>query len=38
MELNEVNSLMRKQNTILTLIDEDDSEKLLAIKVDVGYE
>lgn len=28
----------REQNTVLTLRDEDDSEKLLGVKVDVGYE
>lgn len=28
----------REQNTVLTLTDEDDSEKLLGVKVDVGYE
>ena len=29
---------IREQNTILMLRDEDDSEKLLGVKVDVGYE
>ena len=29
---------IREQNTILTLTDKDDSEKLLGVKVDVGYE
>ncbi|MDX4071633.1 hypothetical protein Q6A88_07955 [Aliarcobacter skirrowii] len=44
--LNEVKSILTEQeyeeiieqNTILTLTDEDDSEKLLGVKVDVGYE
>jgi uncharacterized protein YydD (DUF2326 family) len=45
-QLNEVKSILTEQeyeeiieqNTILTLTDEDDSEKLLGVKVDVGYE
>lgn len=45
-QLNEVKSMLTEeeyqkiieQNTILTLTDEDDSEKLLGVKVDVGYE
>ncbi len=45
-QLNEIKSILTEQeykeiiekNTILTLTDEDDSEKLLGIKVDVGYE
>ncbi|OCL90618.1 hypothetical protein [Aliarcobacter thereius] len=44
--LNEIKSILTEQeykeiieqNTILTLTDEDDSEKLLGVKVDVGYE
>lgn len=45
-QLNEVKSILTEQqyqqiieqNTILTLTDESDSEKLLGVKVDVGYE
>ncbi|MFY4779771.1 DUF2326 domain-containing protein [Aliarcobacter butzleri] len=45
-QLNEVKSILTEKeyqeiiekNTILTLTDEDDSEKLLGVKVDVGYE
>ena len=45
-QLNEVKSILTEEeyqkiiekNTILTLTDEDDSEKLLGVKVDVGYE
>ena len=45
-QLNEIKSILTEQeykeiiekNTILTLTDEDDSEKLLGVKVDVGYE
>lgn len=45
-QLNEVKSILTEQeyreiieqNTVLTLTDEDDSEKLLGVKVDVGYE
>lgn len=45
-QLNEVKSILTEQeyqeiieqNMILTLTDEDDSEKLLGVKVDVGYE
>ncbi|MDY0403186.1 DUF2326 domain-containing protein [Sulfurovum sp.] len=45
-QLNEVKSILTEQeyqeiieqHTILTLTDEDDSEKLLGVKVDVGYE
>lgn len=45
-QLNEVKSILTEQeyreiveqNIILTLTDEDDSEKLLGVKVDVGYE
>lgn len=45
-QLNEVKSILTEQeylqiidkNTILTLTDENDSEKLLGVKVDIGYE
>lgn len=29
---------VRKKNMVLTLTDKDDSQKLLGVKVDVGYE